>query len=127
MFKKSHISGNARSAEDADVGPLKRMAFNPHTGTHEFRTPTKKFIKGPIPLEWIAQANALPGKAGAVGLALWFLVGIKGSQTVKLTKEIERIAGCGRKAIYSALTTLDLAKLIIVQRHSGVRAVVTVL
>ncbi|MFA7281080.1 MAG: hypothetical protein WC100_13400 [Sterolibacterium sp.] len=127
MFKKLIMAEKSSSTEDADVGPMKRLAYNPHTGTHEFRMPTKKFIKGPIPLEWIAQANALPGKAGAVGLALWFLVGVKGSQTVKLTREIERIAGCGRKAIYSALTTLQLAKLIIVQRHSGVRAVVTVL
>lgn len=111
----------------AEIVPVKRLAYNPNTGKHELRAPTEKFIKGPIPLEWIARANALPGKAGAVGLALWFLVGVKGSRTVKLTGEVERIAACGRQALYSALVALEGAGLVTVERKPGARAVVTIL
>lgn len=114
-------------ANPADAVPVKRLAFNPATGTHEACAPTAKFIKGPIPLEWIIRANALPGKAGAVGLALWFLVGVQGSRTVKLTGEVERIAGCGRKAVYQALDALAAAGLIDCNRKAGARAVVTML
>ncbi|MHB9102173.1 MAG: hypothetical protein ACYC2E_11730 [Sulfuricella sp.] len=32
-------------------------------------------------------------KAGAVGLALWFLVGVQKSRTIKLTGEVERRPG----------------------------------
>lgn len=112
-------------ANPADAVPVKRLAFNPATGTHEARAPTAKFIKGPIPLDWISRANALPGKAGAVGMALWFLVGVQESRTVKLTGEVERIAGCGRKAIYSALRLMATAGLIFVEMRCGRRAVVT--
>ena len=114
-------------ANPADAVPVKRLAFNPATGTHEARAPTAKFIKGPIPLEWISRANALPGKVGAVGLALWFLVGVQGSRTVKLTGEVEKIAGCGRKAVYQALDTLEAVRLIRSDRKSGARAVVAIL
>jgi hypothetical protein len=111
----------------AETIPVKRLAYNPASGTHEVRTPTAKFIKGPIPLDWISRANELPGKAGAVGMALWFLVGVQGSRKVKLTGEVEVIAGCGRKAVYRALDALQAAGLIDSARKTGARAVVQML
>lgn len=111
---------------NADIVAVKRLAYNPNTGKHEPRAPTEKFIKGPIPLEWITRANNLPGKAGAVGGALWFLVGVQKSRTIKLTGEVEQIAGCGRKALYSALVALEGAGLVTVERKLGARAVVTI-
>jgi len=111
---------------DADLGPIKRLVFNARTGTHETRA-QDRFIKGPIPLEWITRANALPGKAGAVGLALWFLVGVTGSRTIKLTGEVERIAACNRKTVYQALTALEGASLISVTRRSGARPTTTII
>lgn len=109
-----------------EVVVTKRLAFNPNSGTHEARAPTEKFIKGPIPLGWITRANALPGKAGAVGLALWFLAGVQKSQTVKLTGEVEKIASCGRKAVYRALKSLSDAKLVTNTRRAGARAIITI-
>lgn len=109
-----------------EVVVTKRLAFNRNTGTHETRAPTEKFIKGPIPLGWITRANALPGKAGAVGLALWFLAGVQKSQTVKLTGEVEKIASCGRKAVYRALKSLSDAKLVTNTRRAGARAIITI-
>ncbi|HXW71985.1 MAG TPA: hypothetical protein VEK34_11165 [Methylocella sp.] len=95
-----------------DVGPVQRHVFNHKTGAYEVRPPRPKFIKGPIPLDWISKANSLPGKAGAVGVALWFLVGVQRSTTIKTTNQIEVIAACGRKAVYSALEALEKAGLI---------------
>jgi hypothetical protein len=93
----------------------------------ERSTYSQQFIKGPIPLEWIAQANALPGKAGAVGIALWFLVGVKKSRAFKATRQIEAIASCGRKAVYAALEALQAAGLIKFTPAKGARPTVEVL
>jgi hypothetical protein len=114
-----------RTAESEDEAiPVIRLTYNPATGTHEAYVSTPKFIKGPVPLDWISRANALPGKAGAVGIALWFLVGVQKSRKVKLSGEVERIAGCARKAVYSALSALERNKLLSVQRNPGMRPVV---
>lgn len=118
---------SSNNTGNADIVPVKRLAYNPNTGKHELRVPTEKFIKGPIPLEWIARANALPGKAGAVGLALWFLVGVQKNRTIKLTGEVELIAACNRKTVYQALAAIEGAGLIAVHRKPGARAVVTIL
>lgn len=45
-----------------------------------------RFVKGPIPLNWVQAAANLPGKSVHVAIVLWFLAGIKKSQTVKLTQ-----------------------------------------
>jgi len=37
----------------------------------------EKFLKGPIPWDWISRAAKQPGKAVHVALVLWFLAGIK--------------------------------------------------
>jgi hypothetical protein len=36
---------------------------------------TDRFLKGPVPMPWLATAARLPGKALAVGIALWRLGG----------------------------------------------------
>lgn len=40
----------ADTVADAQI-PVTRFAYNPETESHTARAPTKKFIKGPIPLE----------------------------------------------------------------------------
>lgn len=115
----------AGTIADAQI-PVTRLAYNPKSESHAARAPTKKFIKGPIPLDWISRANALPGKAGAVGLALWFLAGVRKSQTVKLTGEVEKIARCGRKAVYAGLAALEGNGLVFITKRSGARPVVTI-
>jgi hypothetical protein len=109
-----------------DVGPVTRLVFNPRTGTYDGPcAKTQKFIKGPIPFQWMASANALGGKAGAVGLALWFLRGVKRSSEVSITREAMQLAGCQRKALYTALDRLEKAGLIQQKKQSGKRTRVT--
>lgn len=101
--------------------PTQRLVWDPTTGKHREWKKTNPFIKGPIPLDWVMQANALPGKAGAVGLALWFLAGVKRRMTFKVTAEAERVAACTRQAFSNGLYALEDAGLIAVKRHAGAR------
>ncbi|QDU90500.1 hypothetical protein Pla175_39050 [Pirellulimonas nuda] len=74
-------------------------------------SPTKRqtapFIKGPLPLLWVNTAASLPGKALAVGLALWWRFGLTGDNPVKLTMDHCQRFGIksrnGRKAAINAL------------------------
>ena len=77
------------------------------------------FVKGPIPLDWLEQAARLPGKALATGLAVWFVVGLTGSNTVKLKRKTLNRFGIARQAFYRALEQLERAGLIAVERKLG--------
>jgi len=112
---------------DRDIGPVEDLIFNRRTGSYGPKGRVSKFIKGPIPFDWMAKANALPGKAGPVGLGLWFLEGVQRKRAIKLTGEIEILAGCERKAVANALKELEQAGLIAVTRHKGARPMVEVL
>ena len=54
------------------------------------------FVKGPIPLEWLSGAAKLPGKALHVGVALWYLYGLRKNHTVKLTTVTSAIFGLNK-------------------------------
>lgn len=48
--------------------------------------PGQKFLRGPIPWDWLSGAARLPGKALQVGLAIWHLAGLKNAMTVELSR-----------------------------------------
>ena len=109
--------------------PTKRMQWNAEAG--QFQTAAKSqpvtawFIKGPLPLNWIERAAALPGKALHVALALWFQMGLEGATTVKLgQKRVARFA-VSRDAKYDALRRLAEAGLIEVEQRPGQSVQVT--
>ena len=85
------------------------------------------FLKGPVPLGWLAQAACLPGKALHVGVFLWFLAGLKNTCVVLLANG--RLSGFGvnRSAKYRALNSLEAAGLVSVQRRRGRSPRVTLL
>lgn len=107
--------------------PVTKLAYNTSTGKYTESIGTPKFIKGPIPFQWQQAANALPGSAGLVGLALWFLSGIKKSKTVKITAEAMRFAGCTRQTFAKGLNVLEDAGLIAVERKIGQKPTVTII
>jgi hypothetical protein len=78
-------------------------------------------------LSWFSRASALHGKALAIGLALWFRVGITRSREVKLSSATLSKFTVSRKAVYNGLQSLADAGLISVRRQIGKSAVVTVL
>src|SRR5262249_49194854 len=80
-----------------------------------------KFLKGPVPTAWLAQAHALPGKALAVGLCAWFLAGLKlRKEGLRLTtKALERFGVTDRAAKGRAVAALGGAGLLRGSRATG--------
>jgi hypothetical protein len=87
----------------------------------------EKFLKGPIPWDWLSKASQNPGKSLNVALAVWFLSGLNRSSTISLSGSVLRGLGVKRHAGYRALKSLEHAGLISVYRHKGRNPVVTIL
>ena len=117
-----HPYATTSSLPGSDAGiPTQRFVWDQVNARYRECKRTDPFIKGPIPLKWVMRANALPGKAGAVGLALWFLAGVKGTRSFKVTAEAVRVAACSRQAFSHGLNALEGADLIAVRRQPGAR------
>ncbi len=82
----------------------------------------EKFLKGPIPWRWVEAAGALPGKALAVGLAVWREAGCQNERTVPLNLSA---MGLPRRTAQRALQTLEVAGLVSVKHRKGRPALVT--
>ncbi len=91
------------------------------------RNATAPFIKGPIPLAWITAAAMLPGKSLKVGLALWYLAGLKKTKTVPLGNLLLQRFGVDRKSKGRCLKAMERAGLITVVRRVGCNPIVTLL
>jgi hypothetical protein len=85
----------------------------------------RRFIP-PVPLAWFDRACVLPGKALAVGLALWRLTRVRRSNTVRLTQAAVAQHGLSRWEKYDALRALESAGLVAVQRRGRRSPLVTV-
>ena len=81
--------------------------------------PGEKFLKGPVPLNWLARAGQLPGKSLHVGVVLWFLAGMYRTNSIALPNGILKLLGVDRHAKYRALNQLGQADLIKCDRHDG--------
>ena len=96
-----------------------RLVYDAGTGSLKPARSRSRFIRGPIPYGWLKTAFLLPGKAGQVAISIWFVVGLRGSLTVRVTGEAVELAGCSRQAYNRGLVSLELAGLIAVLRHPG--------
>ena len=86
-----------------------------------------KFLKGPIPWNWIQQAARLPGSALHVGVLLWFEAGCRKSRTFPIS-----LARAGEFQLHSdtmkrCLWKLEAAKLVSIRRPPGRSLQVTIL
>ena len=87
----------------------------------------EKFLRGPIPWDWIKIASSLPGMALHVGIALWHLAGFDNCAIVKLSGKLLRGMGVERHSGYRGLKQLEEGKLVAVKRHRGRNPEVTIL
>ena len=88
----------------------------------------ERFLKGPIPAEWLSRAAKLPGKALHVGLAVWFAAGLAKCRRVKLTRGALALFGVGRRqTAYRGLKRLEESGLVAVDRGKGQNASVELL
>jgi len=70
------------------------------------------FLRGPIPLAWLARAHKAGGSALAVGLALWFVRGVSGKRgPVKVDSSVRRRFGLSRDQTGYGLRALEAAGL----------------
>jgi DNA-binding transcriptional ArsR family regulator len=86
-----------------------------------------RFLKGPVPWDWIARAYELPGRALIVGLCLWRLSGALGNRTVTLGNAELKPFGIDRASKSRALDALEKAGLIRAERKPGRWPIVTLL
>jgi hypothetical protein len=86
----------------------------------------QRFIRGPIPAEWIEQAARLPGKALQAALMIRYLDGFERTGTVKLRPSVRNAYGMDRFSCTRSLYRLEAAGLISVRRKRGSSPVVTI-
>jgi hypothetical protein len=87
----------------------------------------ERFLKGPIPLNWLMEAARQPGKALHVGVALWYMSGLKRSRKIALSVSSLADFGVNRISGYRGLAALEAAGLVSVIRHPGRKPIVTLL
>jgi hypothetical protein len=105
--------------------PTVKMKFSPDQG-YKVSAPGDLFIKGPIPMGWIAVAAKLPGKAIHAALALFWLAGMKPQGKIKMTRQALNLFNVSDDAYRDALPRLEKAGLVRVWRAPGQRAQVEI-
>jgi hypothetical protein len=111
---------------DPDRGvPVKRMQLDATTGKLVVSPKAALFLRGPIPLDWLGSAAALPGKTLNVGIALWWLHGMAKGKPFKLTQKALQTLNVERDAASAALVRLEQSGLIRVVRKPGQRPTVS--
>jgi len=93
------------------------------------RATTEPFLRGPIPLAWLARAHRAGGSAMAVGLSLWFVRGVSGKRgPVKVDSSTRRRFELTRDQTGYGLRALEAAGLVgYVKKGRGHCAVVEIL
>lgn len=114
------------SNSDRDI-PVKRLQLDVVTGKLMPVPKKELFLRGPIPLEWLAKAAALPGKTLNVAIALCWHHGMAKDQPFKLTRRALKYLNVERDAAGLALTRLEQVGLIRVERNPGQRPAISIL
>jgi DNA-binding transcriptional ArsR family regulator len=105
---------------------LKALAARPRKGPPRHR-PGAKFLRGPVPWDWLERAGRLPGQALAVGLVLWKEAGCKNSRTVKLSLSGALPLGLSKQSARRGLRLLGEAGLVSARQQPGHGLEVTLL
>jgi hypothetical protein len=85
------------------------------------------FLKGPIPIHWLASAKKASPTALSVGLYLWHLSGLTKKKTFKATNRTLPMWRLDRYAKYRGLKELEKSGLIKVKRQNKNSPEVTIL
>ena len=104
-----------------------RLALFKGKGSEPSKHRPRKFLKGPVPLEWLRAAGVLPGRALHVGVELWYQAGLCRSRMIPFSYKSVQQLGVNRDAAYRALKWLEGAGLVTVCRASGRGPVVRLL
>ena len=99
----------------------------PAPGKPTRRPPPRRFLKGPVPMDWLGLAMRLRGKALAVGVLLWHLGGMAGSRTVRFCLARASASGIPASTARRAVNDLAAHGLVSVVRRPGQGLDVTIL
>ncbi len=83
------------------------------------------FLKGPVPLAWLASAATLRGRALTIGVLVWFMVGMKRATVVTIPGAWLVEFGLNRFAFYRGLAALERQGLVDVDRRRGAMPKIT--
>ncbi len=85
------------------------------------------FLKGPVPLYWLAKAACCGGRALHVAAILWYRAGLENRRTVKIPRWVADKFGLSTDAKSRGVRALESAGLVSVKRRTGCSPVVTLL
>ena len=140
IYSCMYLSSNRRSRMGIMRRSSQRNGFNPAKLTLTRSRPSssalsrtrlprhkvgEKFLRGPVPWDWVLIAAKLPGKALHVGIALWHYAGLTNCSVVRLSVSRLREMGVRRWSAYRALKVLEGAGLTSVDRGPGRSPIVT--
>ena len=83
----------------------------PDLPSENFERRSGRFIRGPIPSDWVEQAAKLPGKALHAEMALRYLDGFEQTGTLKLRPSVRNAFGMDRFSCSRALEQLEAENL----------------
>src|ERR1019366_9234451 len=108
---------------------LDQITFGPSNGSNpkKFKKIHSLFLKGPVPLDWLATAARSGGSSISVGVVIWFFAGLNKSETLQLRPKYLRMFGVSRFSSYRALQRLEAANLVTVKRKQGSSPEVTII
>lgn len=87
-----------------------------------------RFVRGPLPWDWLVAAGSLPGKGLQVAVSIWLQVGMKGVDEVLISMSmIAREFNIDRATAGRALAALEQRGLVEVRRRPGAKALVRVI
>jgi hypothetical protein len=89
--------------------------------------PGGRFLKGPVPLDWLLAAGRLPHHALHVGILFWFEAGCRRNRTVAFCLSRGQDMGLGEDTTRRALRALERVGLVSVVRRPGRGLEVTLL
>ena len=98
-----------------------------HSGASIWDPCGQKFLRGPVQLAWLAEAQQLGFSAITVGLECWFLAGVNGAMEFRLNLSRLRVAPrMARSSARRGLAKLEAAGLVSVARPVGQRVIVAI-
>ena len=106
--------------------PVRRLQLDRASGALAAAPREALFLRGPVPLDWLGRAAALPGKTLNVAIALWWRHGMAKGKPFKLTQQALKSLHVERDAASAGLVRLEQAGLIQVERRTGQRPIISI-
>jgi len=79
----------------------------------------ERFVRGPVPYEWLRVALSVGGKAGNLSWAMWWLAGMERTNPIKLTRRVLSDFNISPRSARRLLIAFERAGLVEVDRKRG--------